>query len=59
MPQSLAKIYIHLIFSTKHRERMLPDETGPDLHARVAGVLNGLGCAPIEIEFGQRFVWDW
>ena len=49
MPQSFAKIYIHLVFSTKHRERVLPDEIRPDLHAYMGGTLNGLGCSPIEI----------
>jgi len=49
MPQSLAKIYIHLICSTKNRERVLPDEIRPDLHAYMGGTLRGLGCSPIEI----------
>jgi REP element-mobilizing transposase RayT len=49
MPQSLAKIYIHLIFSTKNRERLLPDEIRTDLHAYMGGTLHGLGCSPIEI----------
>ena len=49
MPQSLAKIYIHLIFSTKNRERILSDNIRADLHAYMGGILNGLGCSPIEI----------
>jgi REP element-mobilizing transposase RayT len=49
MPQSLAKIYVHLVFSTKHRERVLPDEVRADLHAYLGGILKGLGCVPIEI----------
>ena len=49
MPQSLAKIYVHLIFSTKNRERILPDDIRADLHAYMGGTLNGLGCPPIEI----------
>lgn len=49
MPQSLAKIYVHLVFSTKNRERVLPDEIRADLHAYMGGTLNGLGCSPIEI----------
>ena len=49
MPQSLAKIYVHLIFSTKNRERVLPDEIRADLHAYMGGTLNGLGCSSIEI----------
>lgn len=49
MPQSLAKIYVHLVFSTNNRERVLPDDIRPDLHAYMGGTLNGLGCTPIEI----------
>lgn len=49
MPQSLAKIYIHLVFSTKNRGRVLPDDLRTDLHAYMGGTLNGLGCVPIEI----------
>lgn len=49
MPQSLARIYVHLIFSTKNRERVLPDDIRPDLHAYMGGTLKGLGCSPIEI----------
>ena len=49
MQQSLAKIYIHLIFSTKNRERIIPDNIRPDLHAYMGGILNSLGCSPIEI----------
>ncbi|HEX4494885.1 MAG TPA: transposase [Thermoanaerobaculia bacterium] len=47
MAQSLSKIYVHLIFSTKDRERTLPDEIRPDLHAYLGGTLKGLGCLPI------------
>jgi len=49
MPQSLAKIYIHLIFSTKNRERLIQDDVRADLHAYMGGTLKGLGCLPIEI----------
>jgi len=49
MAQSLSKIYVHLIFSTKDREPTLPDEIRPDLHAYLGGTLKGLGCLPIEI----------
>ena len=49
MAQSLSRIYIHLIFSTKNRERTLPDEIRPDLHAYLGGTFKGLGCTAIEI----------
>ena len=49
MPQSLAKLYVHLVFSTKHRERVLPDAVRHDLHAYMGGTLKGMDCTPIEI----------
>src|SRR6185436_16744949 len=49
MAQSLSKIYVHLIFSTKVRERTLPDAIRHDLHSYMGGTLKGLGCSPIEI----------
>ncbi len=49
MPQSLAKIYVHLIFSTKGRERVIADDVRSDLHAYFGGILNHLGCVPVEI----------
>lgn len=49
MPQSLAKLYTHLVFSTKHREPCLADGIRADLHAYMGGTLQGLGCVPIEI----------
>lgn len=49
MPQSLAKIYTHLAFSTKHREPCLTDELRKELHAYMGGIFKGLGCTPIEI----------
>ena len=40
MSQSLAKIYIHLIFSTKKREPFLQDSTvRQELHTYMAGIL--------------------
>ncbi len=44
MPQSLANVYIHLIFSTKDREGYLGDNVRPDLHSYMATVLGNLAC---------------
>lgn len=49
MPQSLAKCYVHLVFSTKNRERAVLDEVRPDLHDYMGGTLKGLDCIPVEI----------
>jgi putative transposase len=42
MPQSLANLHIHLIFSTKERFPYLTAEVRPDLHAYLATVLANL-----------------
>jgi putative transposase len=44
MPQSLARIHIHLIFSTKNRERFLNDVVRQPLHNYMAVVLRNFGC---------------
>ena len=49
MPQSLARLCVHLVFSTKHREPYLHDRVRPDLHAYMATVLKNLGCPALII----------
>jgi len=49
MSQSLARMYVHVIFSAKHRQRILPDPIRPRLHAYLGGTLRGLQCAPVEM----------
>ncbi|MCX6360190.1 MAG: IS200/IS605 family transposase [Armatimonadetes bacterium] len=49
MPQSFARLHIHLVFSTKHREPLITDGVRGSLHAYMATVLRNLGCAPVEI----------
>jgi putative transposase len=49
MAQSLARIYIHLIFSTKNRERFITDDVRSPLHAYLATVLENLHCPAILI----------
>ena len=49
MPQSLARLHIHLIFSTKNREPLIRDAVRDSLHAYMATVLKNLGCAPVLI----------
>jgi putative transposase len=39
MPQSLAQILVHLVFSTKHREASLPDDLRDELHAYIGGIV--------------------
>jgi len=49
MSQSLARLPIHLIFSTKHRNRVITDKIRDSLHAYMATVLHNLGCPAILI----------
>ncbi len=44
MPQSLARLNVHLIFSTKNRERYLHDPIRDSLHKYMAVVLQNFGC---------------
>lgn len=49
MPQSLARLHVHLVFSTKNREHIITDTARSALHAYMATVLQNLGCAPVLI----------
>lgn len=44
MSQSLARIYIHAIFSTKNRAALLADDWRDELFSVVGGATNNLGC---------------
>ena len=44
MPQSLACLQVHLVFSTKNRERIISDSVRPTLHAYMATVLQSIDC---------------
>jgi putative transposase len=50
MPQSLARVVLHVVFSTKHRIPHLKNpELRSKLHAYVAGTLQRVACEPILI----------
>lgn len=49
MPQSLARLHVHLVFSTKNREPLITDAVRDSLHAYMATVLQNLGCVPVLI----------
>ncbi len=44
MPQSLRKIIIHIIFSTKDRETWLDHDVRPRMHAYVATICRDLNA---------------
>lgn len=49
MPQSLARVLIHLVFSTKNREPTIGPNIRPELHAYLGGILDKLGCSPLRV----------
>ncbi|MCK6622618.1 MAG: IS200/IS605 family transposase [Calditrichaceae bacterium] len=49
MPQSLAKIYVHIVFSTKLRESWLTEKIQPELYAYMAGILKTWESPGIQI----------
>lgn len=44
MPQSLARLSVHLVFSTRNRERVLADDVRDALHRYGSTVLANHGC---------------
>ena len=49
MPQSLAQILVHLIYSTKNREPILKNDFRDELHRYTAGILKEWDSPPILI----------
>lgn len=47
MPQSLAKIYIHIIFSTKHRKNLIDDAIEDSLFEYIGGICKQLETNPV------------
>ena len=48
MPQSLSAVYIHLVFSTKHRRPLLRDAARRvPLHAYLGSISKNLDCPPL------------
>lgn len=48
MPQSLSKVLVHVIFSTKHRQAIIPETICPRLHAYIAGILDNLNSPSLQ-----------
>jgi len=54
MPQSLSKIFVHLVFSTQHREPMLLQSIRAPMHA----YLPTAGRPGDGVEYDERYIWD-
>jgi REP element-mobilizing transposase RayT len=49
VPQSLANVVLHLVFSTKLRRPVLPAAITQELHPYLTATLANLGCQPIQV----------
>jgi len=49
MPQSLSKVLLHVVFSTKNREKSIPRHLCTALHAYLAGVCRARGAEAFRI----------
>jgi putative transposase len=49
MPQSLSKIAIHLVFTTKNRQPVLGDDIRDELHRYMGGILTNLESPAVAI----------
>src|SRR5262245_32728243 len=50
MPQSLAQIYLHLVFSTKNRQPFLQDAVLRDeMHNYLGGICNNVDCPSLRV----------
>lgn len=49
MAQSLAQVYLHIIFSTKHRVPLIDKSIDNEQFKYIAGICRSLECPPIEV----------
>ncbi len=49
MPQSLSKVILHIIFSTKNREPWLDSYVRPRMHAYLATICRDLGAELVRV----------
>ena len=49
MGQSLVRMYIHLVFSTKYRLPLIDNEIEQSLHSYLGGICKTLECTPVQI----------
>lgn len=49
MPQSLAKVYTHIVFTTKHGQCFITDDVRAELHSYMIGVISAMGSYTYEI----------
>jgi len=50
MPQSLVKNFVHLVFSTKHRQPFIDKAIQPELYAYIGGICKNHECYSYAID---------
>jgi putative transposase len=48
MSQSLVRNYIHLVFSTRHREPFIDETLEDELHRYISGICRDMQCPPVQ-----------
>ena len=49
MGQSLVKNYLHIVFSTKHRQPLINQPIETELYSYLGGICNKLGCQVLKV----------
>lgn len=49
MAQALVKNYLHIVFSTKHRQPLIQPPYEKELHSYLAGMCKDMECQPIKV----------
>lgn len=49
MTQSLVKNYVHIVYSTKYRQKLIDSNIEDELYKYLGGIANNLECIPIKI----------
>lgn len=49
MPQSLSCVYVHIVFSTKHRKPLITKQILPSLCDIIGGICKTNKCQPVQI----------
>ena len=49
MSQSLTKIYIHIVFSTKNRNYIIGEDIKDELYNYIGGICKRLECYPVKV----------
>jgi len=49
MGQSLVKNYLHIVFSTKHCQKLIDENIEGELYAYLGGICKRLACQPVKV----------